>query len=65
MIAKHRWYITIFSTSFMSGMSPYFHISTVFRYVTPVTSLLRYNDPGGDLIRVDLIRFPGSIPGAI
>ena len=22
------------------------------------------NCPGGDLIRVDLIRFPGSIPGA-
>ena len=23
------------------------------------------NAPGGDLIRVDLIRFPGSIPGDI
>ena len=37
-----------------------------FCYVTPVTLLLflfTKNAPGGDLIRVDLIRFPGSIPG--
>ena len=36
-------------------------------YVTPVTLsnklLQRKNAPGGGLIRVDLIRFPGSIPG--
>ena len=35
-----------------------------FFYVTSVTSLTK-NAPGGDLIRVDLIRFPGSIPGDI
>ena len=29
-----------------------------------VTSkVLTKNAPGGDLVRVDLIRFPGSIPG--
>ena len=27
--------------------------------------LTKKHAPGGDLIRVDLIRFPGSIPGAI
>ena len=41
--------------------------SNAFCYVTPVTLLLSFNNkktaPGGDLIRVDLIRFPGSIPG--
>ena len=44
--------ITIFSTAFCS--------------VTPVKLLLSFNQkgPGGYLIRVDLIRFPGSIPGA-
>ena len=26
-------------------------------------SFNKKNAPGGDLIRVDLIRFPGSIPG--
>ena len=32
----------------------------------PVTLVLAKKPaPGGDLIRVDLIRFPGSIPGAI
>ena len=49
---KHRWCIAIFSTMFC--------------YVTHVTLLLvltKKNAPGGDLIRVDLIRFPGSIPG--
>ena len=41
--------------------------STMFCYVSPVTLLLSFNKkgPGGYLIRVDLIRFPGSIPGAI
>ena len=33
-------------------------------YVTPV-NLLTKKGPGGYLIRVDLIRFPGSIPGAM
>ena len=49
---KHRWVIIIFSTMF---------------YVTPVTLLQGFTKkgPGGYLIRVDLIRFPGSIPGAI
>ena len=41
--------------------------STIFCYVTPVnlstTLVEKKNAPGGDLIRVDLIRFPGSIPG--
>ena len=40
--------------------------STMFCYVRPVTLLLSFRDaPGGDLIRVDLIRFSGSIPGGI
>ena len=43
--------------------------STVFFFnVTPVTLVISFNkknDPGGDLISVDLIGFPGSIPGAI
>ena len=30
-----------------------------------ITTVLKKNAPGGDLIRVDLIRFPGSIPGDI
>ena len=49
---KLWWYIIVFSTMF---------------YVTAVTLLLSFNKkgPGGDLISVDLIRFPGSIPGAI
>ena len=34
-------------------------------YVTPITLFLQKNAPGGDLIRVDLIRFPGSIPGDV
>ena len=36
-------------------------------YATPVTLLLSFNKkgPGGYLIRADLIRFPGSIPGAM
>ena len=40
---------------------------TMFFNVTPVTLVISFkkNDPGGDLIRVDLIGFPGSIPGAI
>ena len=40
-------------------------LSTAFYCVTPVTLLqsLKSIAPGGDLIRVDLIRFPGSIPG--
>ena len=34
---------------------------TSFCYFTPVNVFLRkINAPGGDLIRVDLIRFPGS-----
>ena len=39
----------------------------MFCYVTPATILLitiNKKGPGGYLIRVDLIRFPGSIPGA-
>ena len=39
-----------------------------FVIVMPVTVLLQSSlkkGPGGYLIRVDLIRFPGSIPGAI
>ena len=38
----------------------------MFHYVTPVTIVLICfkKGPGGCLIRVDLIRFPGSIPGA-
>ena len=49
----HMCYITIFSTAFC--------------YVMPATLLLSFNTkrPWRDLIRVDLIRFPGSIPGAI
>ena len=42
--------------------------SPAFCYVMPVAILLQSSlkkGPGGDLIRVDLIRFPGSIPGAI
>ena len=41
--------------------------SSMFFYVTSVTILLQSSlkkGPGGYLIRVDLIRFPGSIPGA-
>ena len=29
------------------------------------SKVLTKNAPGGDLVRVDLIRFPGSIPGDI
>ena len=50
-IQKHRWYITTFSTMF--------YVTTVFCYVMPVTLLLSFSKkpaPGGDLIRVDLIR---------
>ena len=41
--------------------------AVIFCYVAPVNLItkLQKNPPGGDLIRVDLIRFPGSIPGAI
>ena len=40
---------------------------TAFWSITPVTLLLflTKKGPGEDLIRVDLIRFPGSIPGAM
>ena len=44
--------ITIFSTAFCYATS-----------VTLVMSFYKKNAPGGGLIRVDLIRFPGSIPG--
>ena len=41
--------------------------SAAFCYVTPVTLVIscykEKNAPGGGLIRVGLIRFPGSIPG--
>ena len=43
--------------------------SPAFCYVTPVTLVIsckkEENAPGGGLIRVDLIRFPGSIPGGM
>ena len=47
---KRRGYIIIFSTTFC-------YLPSVTEYV------LTKNAPGGDLIRVNLIRFPGSIPG--
>ena len=46
----------------VTGCITIFYIFTAFCYVT---LLNLKNDPGGDLIREDLIRFPGSIPGAI
>ena len=47
-------FITIFSTAFG-------HVT----HVTMLVLVLTKSAPGGDLIRVDLIRFPGSIPGGI
>ena len=57
--------MTIFSTLFcyvtyVTGFIAIF--SPAFCYVTPVTLLLSFNKkhaPGGDLIRVELIRFQG------
>ena len=72
---KHMWYITAFSAMFCYVRTVFCcHacnlitiFSTAFCNVTPVTLLLSFNKkgPGGYLIRVDLIRFPGSIPGAV
>ena len=55
----------IFLLCFMSHCNLINMLSTAFYCVTPVTLLqsLKSIAPGGDLIRVDLIRFPGSIPG--
>ena len=63
----HWWYITIFSTMllllcyscdlitiFSTALCHAYNVSNKF---------LKKNAPGGGLIRVDLIRFPGSIPG--
>ena len=53
--------------NFHSNASTCSKIIILFSTVTPVTLLLSFDKkgPGGYLIRVDLIRFPGSIPGAI
>ena len=44
--------IAIFLFSNVTRLYPYYYVLTK-------------DAPGGDLIRVDLIRFPGSIPGDI
>ena len=49
-------------------MVKYNPIFFVLRFAVMLLTLLLVltkNAPGGDLIRVDLIRFPGSIPGDI